>query len=211
MLYQIALLLLIRGNFKKSSFIISIFVPSAFRRAGCILDPARQGYYESEKCLEDFTRVNLKFQLVCLRLRSNRCQMAERTDILWLKYFKVAKIVDINYEGRFKPVFLIDHSPVHRWGTVNNYLIHLHILSSFNILKGKAKGCPQCKDDECERCPGIFIYIKFWQGGGSKAVWSLYIPCNGNRWWKAAPAKTRLLHASWGEDKAAHGLPGMCG
>ena len=28
-----------------------------FRRAGCILDPAQQGYYDSEMCLEDFIRV----------------------------------------------------------------------------------------------------------------------------------------------------------
>ena len=38
------------------------------------------------------------------------------------------------------------------WPIISNYW-----YLSMNIMKGETKGCPECQDDECERCPLVCI------------------------------------------------------
>ena len=51
----------------------------------------------------------------------------------WI-FYQVVDIVHANFEGRYNPVFLLDHSPVHRWGGNNSCTI-----KSLNFLRAKPK------------------------------------------------------------------------
>ena len=70
------------------------------RRAGRLLDVARDGYYDSAKCIEDFEKVYWIFSVKNYAPFKNQAM----------------DFVEIAFGGKYKPIFLLDHSPIHKYG-----------------------------------------------------------------------------------------------
>ena len=95
------------------------------RRAGSVLDVSSQGYYNVSLCVPDFLKVILS-ELAFLhswhckpkpKRKWNRLCIVYRLQISGIvlihKLYQAAKVIAANHEGKYKPVFLLDHSPIH--------------------------------------------------------------------------------------------------
>ena len=71
------------------------------RRAGRLLDVARDGYYDSAKCIEDFEKV---YWIFLVKNNNAPCKN------------QAMDFVEIAFGGKYKPIFLLDHSPIHKYG-----------------------------------------------------------------------------------------------
>ena len=71
------------------------------RRAGRLLDVARDGYYDSAKCIEDFEKV---YWIFLVKNDNAPCKN------------QAMDFVEIAFGGKYKPIFLLDHSPIHKYG-----------------------------------------------------------------------------------------------
>ena len=71
------------------------------RRAGRLLDVARDGDYDSAKCIEDFEKV---YWIFLVKNNNAPCKN------------QAMDFVEIAFGGKYKPIFLLDHSPIHKYG-----------------------------------------------------------------------------------------------
>ena len=72
-----------------------------------MLDVAKDGYYNTEMCLRDFQIVS---SLRWLR------------DIYNKHFVQAVRMVEVAFGGKYKPIFMIDNSPIHRLIIFHVYL-----------------------------------------------------------------------------------------
>ena len=80
-----------------------------------MLDVAKDGYYNTDMCVEDFELVSET---------SNRKKIKKNIKKIYNNQ-QAIDIVDLAFEGKYSPIFLLDNSPIHRLmiRLENNYMI----------------------------------------------------------------------------------------
>ena len=69
-----------------------------------MLDVSKDGYYETQLCLEDFENVRPFLRQVFLK-----------TGVMIHYKFLAVELVKFAFGGKYKPIFLVDNSPIHKW------------------------------------------------------------------------------------------------
>ena len=122
-------------------------------------------------------------------------------------------MITTNYDGRYRPVYLLDNSPVHR--SFQNGSSYKNVFKCYwHKLKGKAKRRTQRENNECERyIPFFFSHKNAAKRTELSKFFVSLLLCTSCclRWRKAADSKSRLLQSwwQWSKNETIHGVSGI--